>query len=306
MTFHRIAVFVVLLASFGLGGCFLVTSHSAYERIHDNQVTYDDFNDTMDFEPAFGADGAFPPLPVHEFDHGAIEDAGGYRAIDGQSWFAASLAERNDLLNDVEKSMPPGSVLVIEVATGDVWVIPPEAGNLDGKIAVWTEDEYNDLPDYVADTTGFGFYGPNLVGYRQLTALTEDVRLRPVAYIHPLARSALDLLRLENAIAFAPVPKWRFLTPTQRLGLLLNLQAYLLLTSYYGNVVNPFMFGISVPNGGIYAFREMAVWRLALVYAAYVWTVEQVLLLSPTGTPSLSSTLRRNEFVREIILIQKD
>ncbi|HYD04071.1 MAG TPA: hypothetical protein VEC60_00010 [Reyranella sp.] len=285
-----------LLLCFGLSGCIVVSSHSAFQRIHDNQITYDDFNDTMDVDLV---DDAFPPLPVHEFDHDQVEDAGGYRAIDGFDWFAADDEERGDLLAEIEDDMPPGSVIVIEVATGDVWVVPADAYQVffDGMMTAWTEDEYDDLPDYVYDTPGFGFYGPTLSGYQQLTAVAEDGPLRPVVYMHPLVRSAIARLAVHNAVSFALMPHWHYLTPIQRLALLHNLQNYLLMTAAFRN--NPFLFGVSIPDGRIYAFPDMPLWQIAAIYTARAWMLQEILALSSTGILPALVSIRRAELIRQ-------
>jgi len=294
----RTVALSVLLLCFALSGCLPIWSHSAFQRIHDAQVTYDDFSDTMDFDPV---GDSFPPLPVHEFDHDQVEGAGGYRAIDGLDWFTADDEERGDLLAEVQDEMPPGSVIVIEVATGEVWVVPSDAYQIffDGMMTAWTGDEVDDLPDYVYDDSGFGFYGPTLAGYGQLTGIAGDGALRPIVYMHPLSRLAIARLHAQTAVSFAALPAWQHLTPTQRLGLMLNLQNYLLMTSYYRT--HPFQFGVSIPNGGIYAFPELALWQLAAIYGARPWTAQEIVMLSTTGILPALVSLRRNEILRRQI-----
>lgn len=294
-----IGLLTALCGGLALSGCIWVTSHSAFQRIHDDQVTFDDFNDTMDFEPGDDAAEAFPPLPVHEFDHDSVADAGGYRVIDGFEWFGADLEERNDLLKEVQETMPQGSVIMIEVATGEVWVVPPDGYEsfLDGTVTAWSEDEYDDLPDYVRDDSGFGYYGPSIGGYRQLTAIDAG-GITPV-YLHPLVRSAIARLQAANAFSFAPAPNWRTLSPGQRLALLLNLRNYLLMTAYYRS--NPFLLGVSIPNGGIYAFPDLALWELAYRYAAKAWTPQEIVMLTSTGILPAIVTLRRAEILRRVL-----
>src|SRR5207244_1928077 len=84
--------------SLGLQGCHAfmgAASHSPYETVHDDQLTYDDFEGVMDWDAPDDQPIADGIVPVHELDEGAVQQGGGVKVVDGHTWLFAGDFERN-------------------------------------------------------------------------------------------------------------------------------------------------------------------------------------------------------------------
>lgn len=133
------------------------------------------------------------PIVVHDLsaaDEQAVKDAHGVKLVKGKQWKHETPDQRDAHLRQLRANLPRGTVLVITIPKGDVWLIPPEdkpGGVQDDQNQIyehlrvhnvlreWTEAERTALPVSVGN-------GPTSA---DLTARTDN-RLPPiVAFTKP-------------------------------------------------------------------------------------------------------------------------
>jgi hypothetical protein len=260
----------LLLALETLQGCIQVKPG----LIPDNQITAEEFDDTIAFEPADDAEEARPPLEVHQVDESQVTAAGGKKVVDGSNWLNASDVERNDILNLVEEVQPEDSILVIVVATGDIWQIPLAAGQLlpDG-VQPWTGDEYDEMDEY--------YEGPRiqtgqltLQQYLTVAAVANSDTFGRIFYTHAFGATGYQEIKSWQGFRGALARTWLRETPVQRYLRLVMLSDYFGRLPQFQGAGNQIAFGVVVPEGGLYAmplgaYQEMIARRALLVWTSY-------------------------------------
>ena len=292
------AVAMLLLAAVMLQGCW-VFGGGPHAAIPDGEMTAEAFDDTIAFEPGDDAEEAVPPLEVHEIDESQATAAGGKKVVDGRNWLDASDFERNDILNLVAEAKPEGSILVIVVATGDIWQIPLVAGQMlpDG-VRAWSGDEYYEMDEY-NDRPPLG-YALTQSDFAKLTMVTNSDSLGTINYVHPFGETGYREIKTWQGFQVALARTWLRETPVQR---------YLRLTmfnNYFGRLPqfqgegNRIAFGVMVPGGGVYVMPESAYRTMIVRRAILLWTSSEIFSL-PTTLLLLDRQIKNTRIVVEPI-----
>lgn len=278
MSLRLTAVLALAMGAFGLSSC----AHTGGQALHDDTATTGDFDEVMSFEPEGDAEEAVEPLPVHEFDPQQAEADGATQVIDGDDWLNADDGERNDMLLDAEEKMPPGSTIVIVVATGDVWIVPPEDDRVFPEtIRAWTEEEYDDLPLF----TRAQYYGESeseltVASYQDLTRYAmprAGYQLAQVNFIHDVGPAALhDIYAHNGMVGFVLGKDWRSASPAQRTGELMNIQNYLAAFPQYKAPDHKFELDVSIPWGMVYPVVEEKKWQLVADHSLHYWNPAEI------------------------------
>jgi hypothetical protein len=137
----------LLLAAIGAGASPAWSDDTAQQQ----NMTQREFNKTVATKTAEG-ESPETLLPVH--DIGSSKDvraAGGRKVIEGNVWKDESPEEREAHLKRLPR--PEGTVFMIEVPSGNVWVIPAGEKNeninkliRDGSLDVWDPYEVIGMP----------------------------------------------------------------------------------------------------------------------------------------------------------------
>ena len=274
------ALAMLLLAAVTLQGCWLLGGPLA--PIPDSEMTAEDFDDTIAFEPAGDAEEAVPPLEVHEIDESQVTAAGGKKVVDGRNWLDADDFERNDILNLVAEAKPAGSILVIVVATGEIWQIPLVAGQIlpDG-VRPWTGDEYYEMDEYY-DGRRIGNGQLTVSQFVMLTSVANSGSLGLINYVHPFGKSGYQEIKTWQGFQVALARTWLRETPVQRYLRLTMLNNYFGRLPQFQGEGNRIAFGVMVPGGGVYVMPEAAYRTMIVRRAILAWTSSEIFSLSTT------------------------
>jgi hypothetical protein len=240
-------------------------------------MTADAFDDNIAFAPADDAEAAKPPLEVHEIEESQVTAAGGKLVVAGRNWLDADDVERNDILNLVAEAQPEDTILVIVVATGDIWQIPLADG-LPAGVRPWTGDEYNALDEY-AD----GRYddGPlTRPEFEQITGVAKVGTIAQLLYVHNFGPIGYREITSRQGFQVALAATWLRETPVQRTLRLIMLQRVLQRLPQFQGEGNRLAFGLMVPGGSLYAMPELAYLNMVGQRALRAWMVYEI-----TGLP---------------------
>jgi hypothetical protein len=273
------ALAALALGALGLSGCLFGGgdySHAVFETVHDDQLTFDDYDGTVRYEAAPDEIYAPPPVEVHEFDDAAVIAGGGVKVIDGSDWLRASNWQRNALLNKAELGQPKGTIFVLVVATGAVWKIPPASDALitAGTIKEWQGHEYDRLDEYVGQQ-----YKATVMTLRRfagLSNLDNSPDLGAIHYLHDLGPFGVKDIDTAHGFQVMLRKDWLTATPDQRFLKLLSIQNYIQhLPAFQADGYGP-SFGVTIPWGTVYAVPEHNLDKLIGGGAIKAWTDEQV------------------------------
>lgn len=286
-------------SGFGLQACLApmgASSHGAFETVHDDQLTYDDFDDTMDWDAPDGDPIAHGLVPVHEFDQGAVEQGGGVKLIDGQTWFAAGDFERNRLLLQAQKLQPDDATFVIVIATGDVWLVPPGSGKLieSGLIREWHFSEYVRLADYVGQASKPESL--TLRDYVKLTEVAHEDQLPPIHYVHDFGSIGLSDLQTAHGFQIMTPDMWNYSSPQWRYTELHAFDQFLSHRPEFKGPTYGVAFGVAVPWGAVYAAPKPN-YDYLVGSSMRPWTQYQVLML-PQILPGPDHPIRNDDTFR--------
>ena len=283
---------LLLTGALGLGGCYYDTHHFIGETVHDEDLTFDDFDGTVSYDAENDNDLADPPVPVHEFNADDAEAAGAHQVINGKDWLKASDHQRNDMLRKVEAGMPEGSTVVLVVATGEVWVILPEDFAAVAKVVEpWWYEEYDDLDEYV----GEGYAGPQLKvtpfsvasenaqlvtrrDYDDLTAYVKSPMATPspeVVFLHDFNPQGLKYTLGTDSLRVMTYSAWALESPRLRGLELKSIAHYLDQTPAYQGPGRQVAFGVTAPWGNVFAVPQMQLNHLVSTGEVKTWTVSE-------------------------------
>src|SRR4051812_14476522 len=185
------------------------------DTIPDREMSRHSFDDTIAFEPAGDAEAAGPPLEVHEIDENQVAAAGGKKVVDGKVWLEADHYERNDILNLVADDQPEDSILVLVVATGDIWQIPVAAGQaLPAGVRAWSGDEYYELDEYMRSR----YDDRQLTAgqFDEITLVANVSELARILYVHNFGEVGYREITSRQGFQVALANTWLRETPIQR------------------------------------------------------------------------------------------
>ncbi|GAB2179531.1 hypothetical protein [Dongia sp. agr-C8] len=221
------------------------------DQIPDFDITADEFDDTIAFTPADDADPAMPPLEVHEVDAAAATAAGATKVIDGEAWLDADDYERNDMLNEIQDTMPDGTDLVIDVSTGDIWQVPlPDGALLPDAFRPWTDAEYYWL-DEGWDPPRRTWSPLTRQRFAALVALRQG--LEELRYLHSFGAVGHQEIRSLQGFQVALMATWLRETPVQRYLRLVMLHNYFSRLPQFQGAENRLIFALMVPEGALFA-----------------------------------------------------
>jgi hypothetical protein len=273
--------------------------HTPFEEVHDQDLTSEDFDDAMDFEP-WGMDEpwGYEPVPVHEFDVNAVAQAGGRVVIVGEDWLTADDDERNHMLLDADKDYPNGT-LVIVIATGDVWILPPGSNLIaSGTVREWHRDEYDRLAGYVGGQPGSRFL--TLAEYRLRSDIERVGELPTVHYVHDFGPIGAQEIKAHHGFEILSPELWSYASPAWRYAELHAFDHFLNQKPEFSGPGNGVAFGVAVPWGAVYAMPEAEYDRL-IGTTLRPWTPAEVLGL-PTVLPDPSHSARGQPIVLDVKL----
>jgi hypothetical protein len=270
-----VALLAIISGASGLSGCAYFM-HGADEAVHDSNLTTTDYNDAVAFEAGPDAIDAEPPIPVHELDTSIVEAAGGARVIDGDDWLNADDWERNDLLNQARSSQPDGTTLVIEVATGDVWAIPP-GKNGDalfdlGAVRAWDADEYDRLRGFVDDQT-LRDRQLTRIDFKALTAVAGDYK---IYCFHDFGAAGRQEIETYHGFQILQPRQWVMESPVQRELKLRSWQDYLIRQKAWMQPDETPRFSVMVPQGSVFVVPQFGMQELIARGPIGSWTDEQI------------------------------
>jgi len=275
---------------FGLGG--------PLAPIPDSEITAEEFDDTIAFEPAGDAEAAAPPLEVHEIDESQVTAAGGKKVVHGKDWLQADDFERNDILNLIEEAQPQDSILVIVVATGDIWQIPFGTGQmLPEGVRPWTGDEYFELDEY-SDGPRYGIAQMTLPKFVELTSVANSDRLPPIRYVHNFGEFGYREIASRQGSQVALAETWLRETPAQRYLRLAMLRNFLQRQPQFQGEGNQVAFGVMVPHGSVYVMPERQYANLIGQRALIAWTAYEVAAM-PVSLLLLDRAIRNSGLIFE-------
>jgi uncharacterized protein YcfL len=262
-----------------LAGCL---AHPSFIRVHDEELTFDDYDSTVSFDADSDEDLADAPVDVHEFDEAAATAAGAVKVIDGASWFDADDFERNDMLNEVERDEPDGTTFVICVATGEVWKIPEDKFTAVSKIIdPWEGDEYDRLDEYIGQD--YAARQLTLGQYLQLTSVTEQLNFGAIRHLHDFGPIGRQEIMGVGGFQVMPRQLWLLSTPQQRSVRLDSIDAYLRHLPAFQGAGNAPNFGVTVPWGMVYAAPKAKLEYLVGAGLLKGWSEAELLSLPTTS-----------------------
>jgi hypothetical protein len=270
----------LLFAAAALQGC--LGFFGPLDPIPDSEMTAEDFDDTISFEPAGDAEAAEPPLEVHEIDESQVTAAGGKKVVDGRTWLDADDFERNDILNLVEEVQPEDSILVIVVATGDIWQIPLGPGQLlpDG-VRPWTGHEYDEMDEYY-DGPRIATGQLTLPQYLKVANVANSDSFGKIYYLHTFGAIGNQEIKTWQGFRVALINTWLRETPIQRYLRLMMLRDYFGRLPQFQGAGNQVAFGVMVPDGAVYAMPQYAYQNMIARRAILAWTTAELLGLPLT------------------------
>ncbi|MBL8707884.1 MAG: hypothetical protein JNL25_01710 [Rhodospirillaceae bacterium] len=139
---------LVLCAGLAMAGTALANGKLTAENM--SKKDYDDITKTESSVP--GEEPTSAPSDVHNLDKDKeqkLKDANGVRLIKGKDWKAMTPEERDARLRALKALRPEGSIFLIEVPSGNVWVIDLESYHdllQDGVLREWSRQEIERLP----------------------------------------------------------------------------------------------------------------------------------------------------------------
>ncbi|MBL8707883.1 MAG: hypothetical protein JNL25_01705 [Rhodospirillaceae bacterium] len=146
---------LVLCAGLAIAGSALADG-----KLTEKNMSKKDFRDITTTESSVpGEEPTTPPVHVHNLDKDAekeLRDSNGVRIIKGKDWKAMTPEERDARLRQLKELRPAGSLFILEVPSGNVWVIDGDVADdlfEDGVIRDWTFTQLFDLPQ-VRPTAG--------------------------------------------------------------------------------------------------------------------------------------------------------
>ncbi len=251
-------------------------SFAQSETIPDEEMTAEEFDDTIDFEPADDADEAVPPVPVHQFDEDQVTAAGGKKVVDGGHWLDEENFERNDILNLVQEAQPENTMLVIVVATGDIWQIPVlPLQLLPSNVRPWTGDEYAEMDEYYrGQRPRVPFLSIGL--FREITEVENPDAFQPIQYVKVFGPVGHREIESRDGFQVVLSKTWHRETPVQRSLRLMALQTYFQRFPQFQGEGNQLTFGIVVPAGSVYAMPREAYRDLIGQGGVRAWTAYDV------------------------------
>ena len=97
----------------------------------DNKLTQREYNQTTAISPSpeHATTPAAPPTAVHSLTDptkAALNTVHAQKIIGGKRWKRMSPQQRDDQLRALQESAPKGTSFILEVATGDVYLVPPD------------------------------------------------------------------------------------------------------------------------------------------------------------------------------------
>jgi hypothetical protein len=212
---------------------------------------------------------------VHEIDEGQVAAAGGKKVVDGRNWLDADDSERNDILNLVEEVQPEDSILVIVVATGDIWQIPLADGQmLPAGLRPWTGDEYDALDEYGDGRHADG--GLTRAEFEEITAVARIGTLAQLLYVHNFGPIGYREITSRQGFQVALAATWLRETPVQRYLRLVMLQRILQRLPQFQGDGNQLAFGLMVPGGSLYAMPELAYGNMTGQRALRAWMTYEI------------------------------
>lgn len=265
-----------------VAGC-VQSSHGVDEAVSDEDMTYDDYDGVVSFGPAPGEQDAMPPIEIHQFDPDDVAAAGGVKVIDGGTWLHADDARRNALLLQAESQLPPDAVLVLVVATGEVWQIGDtgEALFTDGTLKPWSGDEYDDLSEY--------YLAPPSHGLTQGTFATLTAIASPAGqlanpsssfgmpyFIHDLGPVGMKEIQSAHGFQIWGERQWTQASPVQRALELTAIDRYASHLPAFQGADNRPAYGVSIPQGNLYVVPQHNYDNLIGWGAVKIWTDEQI------------------------------
>jgi hypothetical protein len=269
----------VLLGAGALHGGMIAKASG--DTIPDREMSRHSFDDTIAFEPADDADAAEPPLEVHEIDEGQVTAAGGKKVVDGEVWLDADDVERNDILNLVEDDQPEDSILVIVIATGDIWRIPRAAGQaLPAGVRAWSGDEYFELDEYM--DRRYKNRQLTLAEFEFITSVANVNTLARILYVHNFGELGYREITSRQGFQVALANTWLRETPVQRsMRILMWKKIFGRLPQFQGEG-NQLAVGVMVPGGSVYVMPETSYQYMVGQRALRAWMVYEIVGLPTT------------------------
>jgi hypothetical protein len=130
--------------------------------VTEKDMTEKDFKEITKTESSDPAQAKPEPVEaVHDFGPFGtvvVKESHGLKVVKGKDWKTLSPKERDKRLRKLKETAAPGAVLVIEVPSGNVWLIDEKTYTKlkrDKDIREWTDEEKAAMPKAVkADTSG--------------------------------------------------------------------------------------------------------------------------------------------------------
>jgi hypothetical protein len=268
-----------------------------FDPIPDAEMTAEVFDDTIAFTPDDGADAAIPPLEVHAVDEGQAAAAGATKVVDGSEWLDADDYERNDILLEVEDNMPPDTDLVIDVSTGDIWVVPLAAGVLlPPAFRPWSDEEYFRLDEYWKRQRLIW----NALTRQQFAALVAvangDAPAPRIEYLHTFGAAGYRELQSRYGFQVALSLTWLRETPEQRWLRIMMLKRYYSRLAQFQAEGNQLGFALMVPEGALFLIAYLQQRAMLAQSGIQPWTLYDMAML-PVVLTVLDRQIRGERFI---------
>ena len=126
------------------------------DKLTEANMTEKDYKEITKMESSKPGEQAVErPLEIHDLSDAnvqGVKDAHGVKVIKGKDWKDLSPKDRDKRMRELYKSMAPGTFIVIEVPSGNVWAMPQDDYfklKKDQIIRRWTFAEEEKLPKAV-------------------------------------------------------------------------------------------------------------------------------------------------------------
>jgi hypothetical protein len=273
------------------------------DPIPDIDMTADEFDDTIAFTPDDDAEAAEPPLEVHEIEADKATAAGAQKVVDGKVWLGADDYDRNDILNTVEEDMPDGTILVIDVSTGDLWQVPLAYGAMlpDG-IRPWTDEEYDWIDDSY-DSPRITWGPLTRKKFVKIGEIADNNPSDPVDELHYLksfGNIGQQEIRSLRGFQVALMATWLRETPLQRYLRLVMLYNYFSRLPQFQGKQNQLVFALMVPDGALYALPYLQYRDMLARSGIQAWSLYDMAML-PVVLTIMDRQIRGDRFVVERI-----
>jgi len=271
------------------------------DPIPDIDMTADEFDDTIAFTPDDDAEAAEPPLEVHEVDASKATAAGAQKGVDGKVWLGADEYDRDDILNTVEADLPDGTILVIDVSSGDIWQVPLAYGAMlpDG-IHPWTDAEYDWMDE--------GWDPPHLIfgplthrKFVKLGGVTDTDASDPVEvphYLKSFGNVGQEEIRSLKGRQVALMATWLRETPLQRYLRMVMLYKYFSRLPQFQGQENQLVFALMMPQGALYALPYFQYRYMLARSGIQAWSLYDMAML-PVVLTAFDRQIRGERFVVE-------